>query len=214
MQEHKPYSIKKGIGFGAFGGFVGAIAFTGIILSLPFLFHMPTGIFLHALGLLVMPNIVDDPVLVGMAAFAIILIQGISIGVVFGIVTSKVSGLHPSRKKKGVAMGLATGAIAYFLIYVPMIIAVFPALLSNAVATYPEEKLSLFGLSDYTLTTTRSAYFAGTLGFGIIAYLAYGVIMGGIVTLKYSVYHFVVKRKEDEKEKEREEHGSSSSIHA
>jgi hypothetical protein len=208
MQEYKPYSMKKGIGFGAFGGFVDAIAFTGIILALPFLFDMPTGIFLHTLGLLVTPNIVvDDPALVGMAAFAIILIQGISIGIVFGIVTSQVLGLHPSRKRKGVAMGLATGAIAYFIIYVPMIIAVFPSLLSDAVVIYSEEKLSMFGLSDYTLTT-RSAYFVGTLGFGLVAYFAYGAIMGGIVTLEYSVYHFVVMQREKEEE---QEHGS---IHA
>lgn len=191
-----PYDSKKGVGFGAFAGFIGAIVFTGIIMALSLLLGMPTGIVMHALGLLVVPA-ADDPVLVGMTAFAIILVQGMAIGALFGAITSRSRRLHPSGKGKGVAMGLAAGAIAYFVIYVPMVIAVFPVLLSSAVATYPEEKLSLFGLSDYSLTTTWSAYLAGALGLGLLAYLAYGATMGGITTLEYSVYHFAAARKDE-----------------
>lgn len=197
MAQHKPYNSKKGIGFGAFAGFVGAVTFTGIILALPLILGMPTGIFMHALGLLIVSG-ADDSALVGMAAFSVILIQGLSIGIIFGIITSRNPRLHPSRRGKGVAMGLVTGVTAYFVIYLPMILFVFPQLLSDAVATYPEEKLSLFGLPDYELTTTWSAYLASALGLGFIAYLGYGATMGGIMTLEYSIYHFVAARKEEQ----------------
>jgi hypothetical protein len=53
-----------------------------------------------------------------MAAFDIILMKGISIGIVLGVPTSRVA-CCTLQWGKGVAMGLATGAIAYFVIYVP-----------------------------------------------------------------------------------------------
>jgi hypothetical protein len=197
-QTTKQYDAKKGIAFGAFAGFIGGIAFAGVIMGLSPLLHLPTGVFLDALGLLVIPNAVQDAVLIGTTAFAIILIQGIVVGIIFGIVTSKSSRLHLSSKRKGVALGLATGIIAFIVIYIPMIYSVFPTLLSQAVASYPESQLSMFGLSNYTLTVNRNAYQEATLGLGIISYLVYGFIMGGIATLEYSVYHFVINQRKEE----------------
>lgn len=203
-QKRQQYDTKKGIAFGAFAGFIAAVAFAGIIMELAPLLRMPTGIFLDALGLLVVPNTVQDPALIGVAAFAIILIQGIIIGIIFGIVTARVQRLHPSGKRKGVAMGLITGFIGFLIIYIPMnVTGAFPALLSQASVTYPEEKLAMFGLSDYNLTVGQAAYMQAALGLGVIAYLVYGFIMGGIVTLEYSVYYFIASR-------EREEEGAAA----
>jgi hypothetical protein len=209
--EHKPHNDnntrKKGIGFGAFAGFIGGIVFTGIIMALSLVFYMPTGIFLHALGSLVVQGPSrENASLVGMAALAIILVQGVVIGIIFGIVTSMTPKLYPS-KKKGILMGLITGFIAYLVIYCPMIFAIFPTLLSSAVVTFPESSLSLFGLHYYNLTTTKSAYFAGTLATGLVAYLVYGAIMGGVVSMEYSAYWFISDRRRMNADSEAEDKG-------
>ncbi|MDQ3852635.1 MAG: hypothetical protein M3299_07360 [Thermoproteota archaeon] len=201
-KKYESYNAKKGVGFGAFAGFIAAVAFTGIIMWLPVALGMPTGLFLYALGLSVTGTI-DDPVLIGMTAFAIILVMGISVGILFGVITSKFAGLHPSNKKRGVGFGLIAGFIAYLVLYVPMILTIYPQLFTNAVITYPFVKLSLFGESEFELTTNMSAYLSATLGIGIIAYLVYGAIMGGIVALEYSVYNYsLTKRKEEEEEEQ------------
>src|SRR2546427_11287265 len=93
-QEHKQqHSPKKGAGYGAFGGFIAAVGFTGIMLWMPIIFDFPVGTFLHTLGTSIV-GVKSDPVIGGLAAFSIILIQGIAVGVVFGVVTSKVSVLN------------------------------------------------------------------------------------------------------------------------
>ena len=210
-KKYESYTAKKGAGFGAFAGFIAAVSFTGIIMWLPVALGMPTGLFLHALGLSVTGTTTDDPALIGMTAFGIILIMGISVGILFGIITSRFARLHTSNKKRGVGFGIIAGLIAYMVLYVPMILTVYPQLLTNAVITYPFVKLSLFGESEFDLTTTMSGYLSATLGIGIIAYLVYGAIMGGIVALEYSVYNYsLTKRKEmEEEEEEQQKEGQS-----
>jgi hypothetical protein len=129
--------------------------------------------------------------------------MGISVGIVFGIITSRFARLHTSNKKRGIGFGLIAGFIAYLVLYVPMILTIYPQLLTNAVITYPFVKLLLFGESEFDLITNMSKYLPATLGIGIIAYLVYGAIMGGIVALEYSVYNYsLTKRKEEEQQQQ------------
>ena len=199
------YSSKKGIGFGAFGGFIAAISFTGIILWMPIAFGFPVGIFLRAIGLFIIPpTATGDPVAVALAGFLIILIKGIIVGIIFGIITSKVKRLHTSSKRKGVGLGLIAGIIAYLVLYIPIILTVFPAFLSEALETYPQSQLSIRGINEYNIVAVKpdySLYAYNTLSMGIIAYLIYGFMMGGIVTLGYSVYHFDLEKLREETKK-------------
>src|SRR6187200_475040 len=129
-QYKEQYSIKKGIGFGAFGGFIAAVGFTGIMLWMPLIFAFPTGTFLHTLATSVI-GVKNDPVVSGLAAFSVVLLQGIVVGIVFGIITSKVSMLHPSNKKRGVVLGVGTGIIAFLVLYLPVTLTVYPELLAQ-----------------------------------------------------------------------------------
>jgi hypothetical protein len=207
-QEYKKqYSVKKGAGYGAFGGFIAAISFTGIMLYMPFIFHFPEGTFIYTLGTTV-TGIKSDPVISGLAAFSIILIQGIVVGIIFGVVTSKVKALHPSHKKKGVGLGLATGIIAFLVLYLPVMLSVYPQLLSRAFTSYPTAELTTRGIQSYNnmiISSSYPKYLPGILGLGIFSYLVYGALMGGIVTLAYSVYNFdLMKMKEKERQEEEE----------
>jgi hypothetical protein len=193
-QYKEQYSIKKGIGFGAFGGFIAAVGFTGIMLWMPLVFAFPTGTFLHTLATSVI-GVKNDPVVSGLAAFSVVLLQGIVVGIVFGIITSKVSMLHPSNKKRGVVLGVGTGIIAFLVLYLPVTLTVYPELLAQTLATFPNSELSIMGRQPNTmLTSPYVTYLPGIMGLGIFAYIAYGFLMGGIVTLAYSVYHFDIKK--------------------
>jgi hypothetical protein len=207
-QEYKKqYSTKKGAGYGGFGGFIAAIGFTGIMLYMPFIFHFPEGTFIYTLGTTV-TGIKSDPVTSGLAGFAIILIQGIVVGIIFGVVTSKVKALHPSHKKKGVGLGLATGIIAFLVLYLPVMLSVYPQLLGRAFTSYPTAELTTRGIQSYNnmiISSSYPKYLPGILGLGIFAYLVYGALMGGIVTLAYSVYNFDFMKMKEKERQEKEE---------
>jgi hypothetical protein len=191
------YNVKKGVGFGAWGGFVASVVFTGIMLVIPLLLGLPTGSFLYAFGFNILAGSSSDQVAIGLAALALLIIQGIIVGAIFGAITSKSKKLHTSSKRKGVGLGLIAGLITFLVIYVPFMLLIFPDWLSNTITTFPALKLGSFGVTNYgTLSTSalKNYYLEVTFGVGIIAYLAYGAIMGGTVTLCYSVLHFVIGR--------------------
>ena len=191
------YNVKKGVGFGAWGGFVAAVAFTGIMLIIPLVLGLPTGAFLYAFGFNFLAGSSSDQVGIGLTAFSLVIIQGIIVGAIFGAITSKSKKLHTSSKRKGVGLGLIAGLITFLVIYVPFMLLVFPGWLSNAIMTFPALKLGSFGGTNYgslSTSTLKSYYLEVTFGVGIIAYLAYGAIMGGIVTMCYSVLHFAIGR--------------------
>ncbi|MDQ6668022.1 MAG: hypothetical protein M3Y53_07330 [Thermoproteota archaeon] len=185
-------SIKKGVVYGGVGGLIASIGFTGIMLWMPIIYGFPPGIFMHALGIFIVSPL-NDPISIGFAAFLIIVIQGIIVGITFGIVTSKIKRLNTNNKKKGIVLGLCAGIIAYLVLYLPVTLTLFPNLLSRALSTYSQVELSMIGLSstDYSMAfPSQPAYTYGVIGWGFIAYLSYGFFMGGIVTLAYSIHRF------------------------
>jgi len=211
VNQSQYYSTKKGITVGAFGGFIASVAFIGIMLWLPLIASLPIGIFLHALGLSVIKPIenvgyissddVDnggggdsgsvDITRIGLAA-GLVLAQGIIVGIIFGIITAKIKKLHITNRRKGVSLGLATGVIAWLVLYVSVILTVYPFLLTNALAKYPQTiPFTLQGLHTHAIKTqSQNSYLSILLGYGLFAYLVYGFIHGGILVWATSLYRF------------------------
>jgi hypothetical protein len=191
----RQYNLRKGIGYGAFAGFIASIAFIGVMLWLPMVLSLPVGVFLDALGLSVIAPIVNgDIVHVGLVAFGLVLAQGVLVGIIFGMVTSKIKKLHIYNKRKGVAMGLATGIIAYLVLFVTEASTIFQVLLTSELTRYPQTiPFSLQGTHAHIPTTTGS-YLSTIFGYGLFAYLIYGFILGGILVWTYSVYDYVLTR--------------------
>ncbi|MER5174749.1 MAG: hypothetical protein ABJB76_10310 [Candidatus Nitrosocosmicus sp.] len=193
FKKYKSYDLKKGIVFGAMGGFVASISFTGLILCMSVLFRYPEGAFLDALGISII-GYNNGIISLGLAALAIILIQGLIIGVIFGIVVSKIKLLNPSNKKKGPILGMVTGIISFTIIYIPIVYIspVYQNLLSKLLsiissssfmATRGTEIMNLNLISNHVPMDNM-------LIWCLISYLVYGFITGGIVTLAYSVYNY------------------------
>lgn len=188
---------RRGITVGAFGGFIASI---GIMLWLPIIFSTPVGIFLHALGLSVIKPIQSDNgvivsgdiIRIGLAGFGLIVAQGIIVGIIFGIVTAKIKRLSITNKKKGIGLGLATGVIAYLVLFVSVILSAYSYLLTNSLTTYPHTiPASLQGLHNTQAITAQSqpasSFIPTILGYGLFAYLIYGFILGGILAWANSV---------------------------
>lgn len=210
VNQSQSYSTKKGITVGAFGGFIASVAFIGIMLWLPLIASLPIGIFLHALGLSVIKPIenvgysssddVDnggggdggsvDITRIGLVAFGLVMAQGVIVGIIFGIITAKIKKLHITNRRKGVSLGLATGVIAWLVLYVS--VTVYPSLLTNALAKYPQTiPFTLQGLHTHAIKTqSQNSYLSILLGYGLFAYLIYGFILGGILVWATSLYRF------------------------
>jgi len=201
--HYKSYSVKKGIGFGAFGGFIAAVAFIGIILFLPIFLNLPVGTFLVALGEMVngYDSNIDVSVTTGMTGFSLILFHGIIIGIIFGIVISGIKKLNPINKKKGVIEGLVTGFISFILIGFPLIYSISNNI-DNVLTSYPDSLLSTEELGNYNMNIhSMSIFLPITISIFLIGYLFYGFLLGGIITLAYSIYQFdLVKIREENKE--------------
>jgi len=204
---NRSHSTKKGITLGAFGGFIASLAFIGIMLWLPLIVSLPIGIFLHALGLSVIKPIGNDHgsdtvsvdgggsvdiTRIGLAAFGLVLAQGVIVGIIFGIITAKIKKLHITNITKGVTLGLATGGIACLVLYVSVILTIYPSLLANALARYSQTvPFSLQGLHKHAIITqSQNSYVSILLGYGLFAYLVYGFILGGILVWACSLYRF------------------------
>jgi hypothetical protein len=200
---NRSHSTKKGITLGAFGGFIASMAFIGIMLCLPLIVSLPIGIFLHALGLSVIKPIGNagygsgggggvDITRIGLAAFCLVLAQGVIVGIIFGIITAKIKKLHITNIRKGVTLGLTTGVIACLVLFVSVILTIYPSLLANALARYPQTiPFSLQGLQTHAIITqSQNSYLSILLGYGLFAYLVYGFILGGILVWASSLYRF------------------------
>jgi hypothetical protein len=167
----------------------------------------------------------SDQVLGGIVGFGIILAQGIIVGIIFGIVISKIKILHPYNNRRGIYFGLATGTIAFLVLYLPGILAT----ISTSLVNYPSADVYTMGPQSghnnnnnnnnnksTTYSSSPSSYsiitqhLPITLAFGLFAYLVYGFFMGAIVTLAYSVLHFDLKRMEEYDDKGQQQHERST----
>ncbi len=196
FKKYKHYDLKKGIVFGAMGGFVASIAFTGLILFMSLLFNYPEGAFLDALGISIV-GLSSDIISIGLAALTIILTQGIIIGIIFGIIVSKIKILNPSNKKKGIILGLVTGLISFAILYLPMVYmsTAYQSLFSKSLSIISSSSfLSTRGMETINLNMMPNHIpVESMLTWGLISYLVYGFVTGGIITLAYSVYNYDIR---------------------
>lgn len=194
-QHNETYSAKNGIGYGVFGGFIAIVASTGIILLIPVVQGLPTGAYVHALGTTIF-GARNESIVTGLAGFGIFLVQGILVGTIFGIVTSRIAALHPSNKKRGIAFGLATGIVTFAVLFLPITLAIYPQLALISTRYPPADVLTMGQQSGGSITWDPSYFphFSATFGLGILAFLVYGVVLSGIVSMAYSVYHFDLRR--------------------
>ena len=118
---HRP--IGKGIIFGAIGGFIGGLVMYVIMSGVMQAIGMGANCFAVILALITGQPFSNSLVPLGLA---IHLITSTVIGIIFGVVISSINKLRIKEFAKGVGFGVATGLIAFVIMFLPIAMVAMP----------------------------------------------------------------------------------------
>ncbi len=169
---YKIYSTKKSIGAGAAGGIVAGIVMLVPMMLMMSMMNLPSDLFPKLLGL----TMGLPPDSAAMAGTGLHLVASIAIGLVFGAVASS-SKLSISSFKKGIGLGIITGAISFVVLFLPMMMAVLLSSMMNLMVMMnpgaPKEMI----MSQ--LQSMQPMILSGSF----ISHLIYGAVLGTITSL-------------------------------
>lgn len=115
--------IGKGVIFGAIGGFVGGLMMYAVMSGVMQAIGMGANCFAVILALITGQPFSNSLVPIG---FAIHLITSTVIGAIFGVVISSINKLRIKKFARGIGFGVATGLIAFVIIFVPVAMFAMP----------------------------------------------------------------------------------------
>ena len=118
---HPP--IGRSIIYGAIGGFVGGLVMYTVMSGVMLAIDMGANCFAVIIALITGQQYSNGLVPLGVSVH---LITSTVIGAIFGIVISAVNKLRITGFAKGIGFGVATGLIAFVIIFLPIAIAVMP----------------------------------------------------------------------------------------
>ena len=117
------YSALKGISFGAIGGLVAGLIMAGIGYSLPVPGMMGEPFFINSAD---MWNLSDKVV----TGWTLHIVTSLAIGVIFGLLTTRVSTLRATSMAKGLVLGAIAGVVVFIFVFLPVEIPPMPGLVS------------------------------------------------------------------------------------
>ncbi len=165
------YSTKKAIGAGAIGGIVGGIVMLAPMMAMMSMLNLPSDLFPKLVGM----TLGQTPESAAMVGIGFHFIASIIIGLIFGAVINA-SALMISSFKKGIGLGLATGIISFVVLFLPMMMVIFPPTMMKMMAMMnpnaPQDMImkQLQGMQPMLL--------AGSA----ISHLIYGAVLGAVVS--------------------------------
>jgi hypothetical protein len=118
---HRP--IGKGIVFGAIGGFVGGLVMYAVMSGVMEAIGMGANCFAVILALITGQPFSNSLVPIGLA---IHLVTSTIIGVIFGVAISSINKLRVNRFARGISFGVATGLIAFVVLFLPIAVIAMP----------------------------------------------------------------------------------------
>ncbi len=192
MHKSLFHPIRKGAIFGAIGGFVGGVIMYIIMSEVMLAIGMGANCFAVILGLITGQPISNNLVPLGIV---IHLITSTLIGAIFGIVTGGINKLQITGYAKGIIFGVATGLIAFVILFLPIAMVLMPPKMSDLMMTMPmpENKNTMMpgsnnnsGMNGQMMTMPmldaqkmQSIIIEGSL----LGHLIYGLILGFIATI-------------------------------
>ena len=117
------YSLKKGISLGAIGGLIGGLIMAGIGYEVPVPGMMGDPFFINATDMWKMSDKI-------MAGWSLHIVTSLVIGVLFGLITARITILRVTSIAKGLVLGGVTGLAAFILVFLPVEIPPMPGLVS------------------------------------------------------------------------------------
>lgn len=166
------YTIKKGIGAGAIGGIVAGIVMLVPMMSMMSMMNLPSDLFPKLVGM----TMNQPPESASMLGIGIHFVSSVTIGIIFGAVIST-RRLAVTSFKKGVGIGIATGAIAYIVLFLPMITTVLPPTMMGLMQMMnpgaPQDMIM------QQLQAMQPMLFSGSA----ISHLIFGAVLGIVASL-------------------------------
>jgi len=90
-------------------------------------------------------------------------------------------------------------SLSFIIIGIPLVYYLLDNI-NQILSTYPGSLLSIKGLGEYTTSVSSfSQLFPITFSIFFISYMFFGILLGGIVTLAYAVYHYDLNNMKEEK---------------
>lgn len=168
---YKLYSTKKGIGVGIVGGIVGGIAMLVPMMSMMSLMNLPSDLFPTLIGM-----IMGQAQSATMTGIGFHFVASTIIGLIFGAAISS-SKLSITSFKKGTGLGIATGAIAFAVLFLPMMITIFPPAMMNLMTMMSPDAPKQMIMSQ--LQAMQPMMLSGSL----ISHLIYGAVLGSVASI-------------------------------
>lgn len=165
--------MDKSIGFGAIGGFVAGLVMAPFFMLTAIMAGMPTNTIPIAIGLAFGASQDNNAMMIGSGLH---MLTSTLIGIIFGAVTAAASKLRITSFRKGVGEGLATGMIAFAVLFIPISMFVMSPVL---VQMMMQMDLSL------TQQQAMSVLQQGIplmIGIGILEHLVYGAVLGAVTS--------------------------------
>ncbi len=166
------YNTKKSIGAGTIGGIVAGIVMLAPMMVMMSMMSLPSDLFPKLLGL----TIGLTPDSATMAGMALHFVGSILIGLVFGVVVSS-SKLSITSFKKGIGLGIATGAVSFVVLFLPMMMIVFTSSMMNLMIMMNP------GATQEMIMNQLQSMQPVILSGSIIAHLIYGAVLGVMTSL-------------------------------
>lgn len=170
-------SLKKTTAYGTIGGIAG-----GLVMLIPWMgfmvaINLPSTLIPMQIGLMLGQQLQNAV----MAGIGVHFLAGIIIGAIFGLVTGSIKALRLDRYPKGIIFGIATGIIAFVVIFMPI----------TSTAT-PAQQLSLMkkmnpGMSDQALMTQLQRIQLVLFGGSLLSHIVYGAVQGAVTTMLLKV---------------------------
>ncbi len=174
------YSAGEGAGIGAFGGLVAGAVMISLMMAInieignsPLAFQLMTGMMFF-----------KETMIATYMGIGLHFIASTLIGLIFGVITSR-DRIRLTSMGNGIGLGIVTGMIAFAVLFVPLMMTVFPKqMVTMAEMMNP-------GVSEQGIMKNIQASMPMIINSSILVHIIFGAVLGAVTTAilrKVSVY--------------------------
>lgn len=167
QKYYKRYSVPKGALYGAAGGLVAGWVMAPFMMITMTMIGASQDAFFSALGDYFVAD--ENAFQAGLAAH---MAAGVVMGAMFGATTAGIERLRVTSFAKGVSEGLATGAVAFAVLFLPLTVSAFPSLVEAIAQGMTEEQRDIL----------EAEVFPALIGLALLDHLAYGAVLGVVTS--------------------------------
>ena len=186
---YKKYSMPRGALYGAIGGLVAGWVMAPFLMITMIMVGMSDDTFFVVIGKYLTGAQTDEEAV--QSAFGLHLMTSAIIGSIFGTVTASTQKLRISSFTKGVGEGLATGMIAFVVLFLPLTMAAFPNWTEVISERNPD-------MTEEQVVNLAEVAFPAVIILSVADHLIYGMVLG-VATSGFIVGVRKVRRKSIEK---------------